>query len=487
MLEIFSTLSPTMVALLLLALGLVLFFEFINGFHDTANAVATVIYTQSMKPVHAVIASGIFNFLGVVTGGLAVAYAIVNLLPIDLLASGNTKVLLAMVFALLIAAIVWNLGTWYFGLPASSSHTLIGAILGVGVANALIEGQSFTDGVNWGKAMDVGASLLFSPLAGFLLAFVFLTILRKAMPIGKIHQTPYLRNGVRGKKHPPFWTRFLLILSAIGVSFAHGSNDGQKGIGLAMLTLICILPSHFVINSSINQYDLERSLASVERLEVFVQQNQAAIQTHFPAEKVAVEAGKVHCQPADALTYGSNVRQLMSGSHQISHFTTEQRWALRSNLLCLEDTAKKLASMPTATADQKQYLQQIRKDFALPVEYAPLWVIVAIALSLGIGTMIGWKRVVTTVGEGIGKSHMTYAQGVCAQMTAALGIAGANLLGLPVSTTQILSSAVAGTAVANKSGLQWSTIRNIILAWLFTFPVAMSIAGALYFVIRTLF
>lgn len=487
MLEIFSTLSPAMVALLLLALGLVFFFEFINGFHDTANAVATVIYTQSMKPVHAVMASGIFNFLGVVLGGLAVAYAIVNLLPIDLLASGNTEVLLAMVFSLLIAAILWNLGTWYFGLPASSSHTLIGAILGVGVANALMDGQSIADGVNWSKAMDVGASLLFSPLAGFVLAFIMLSVLRKVVPIGKIHQTPYLRNGVRGKKHPPFWTRFLLIMSAMGVSFAHGSNDGQKGIGLAMLTLICILPTHFVVNSNISQYDLERSLASIQRLEVFVEQNQAAIQTHFPAETKVLEEGKVHCQPADALTYGQNVRQLMSGSHQISQFTTDQRWALRTNLLCLENTAKQLATMPNLPAEDKQYLQQIRNDFSLPVEYAPLWVIVAVALSLGIGTMIGWKRVVTTVGEGIGKSHMTYAQGVCAQMTAALGIAGANLLGLPVSTTQILSSAVAGTAVANKSGLQWSTIRNILLAWLFTFPVAMSLAGALFFVIRNIF
>ena len=487
MLEIFSTLSPAMVALLILALGLVFFFEFINGFHDTANAVATVIYTQSMKPVHAVIASGFFNFLGVLLGGLAVAYAIVNLLPIDLLASGDTKTLLSMVFALLLAAIMWNLGTWYFGLPASSSHTLIGAILGVGVANALMEGQSLSEGVNWSKAMDVGASLLFSPLAGFVLAFILLSILRKALPIGKIHQTPYLRNGVRGKKHPPFWTRFLLILSAMGVSFAHGSNDGQKGIGLAMLTLICILPNQFVVNSNISQYDLERSLSSVTRLETFVQQNQAAINQHFPAQPAAAQEGKVHCQASEALTYGQNVRQLMSQTHHIADFNTDQRWALRTNLLCLEHTAKQLAAMPNLSAQDKQYLQQIRQDFSLPVEYAPLWVIVAIALSLGIGTMIGWKRVVTTVGEGIGKSHMTYAQGVCAQLTAALGIAGANLLGLPVSTTQILSSAVAGTAVANKSGLQWSTIRNILLAWLFTFPVAMTLAGALYWIIRIAF
>ncbi len=488
MLDILSNLTPSLGVLLFLSLFLVLFFEFINGFHDTANAIATVIYTQSMKPTHAVIASGIFNFLGVVTGGLAVAYAIVNLLPVDLLASGDSKLLISMIFALLLGAIIWNLGTWYFGLPASSSHTLIGSIIGVGVVNALFSDQSWKDGVNWSKAMDVGASLLFSPLAGFILAFITLSLLRQLFPTANIHQTPYLRSGVRGKKHPPFWTRFMLILSAMGVSFAHGSNDGQKGVGLVMLILICIIPGHFLINVNSNQYQLERSVTASVQLDRFMQENQQSFAPYLPAPTVAdPNSNSVHCQASDTKLHAQEIQKLLPHSKTISQLSEHERWLVRSHLLCLENTAKKVATFPVTTHEQKQYLNSLQQDFSLPIEYAPVWVIIAIASALGLGTMVGWKRVVKTVGEGIGKSHMTYAQGVSAQMTTALGIASANLFGLPVSTTQILSSAVAGTAVANKSGLQWVTIRNILLAWLFTFPIAMILSGGLFAVFHFIF
>lgn len=480
MLDILSNLTPTLGVLLFLSLFLVLFFEFINGFHDTANAIATVIYTQSMKPTHAVVASGIFNFLGVVTGGLAVAYAIVNLLPVDLLASGDSKLLISMIFALLLGAIIWNLGTWYFGLPASSSHTLIGSILGVGVANAMFSGQSWSEGVNWGKAMDVGASLLFSPLAGFLLAFITMSLLRQLFPTANIHQTPYLRSGVRGKKHPPFWTRFMLILSAMGVSFAHGSNDGQKGVGLVMLILICIIPGHFLLNMKSSQYQLERAVTATVQLERFMVEHKAELDKVLPPPVAQTSADKVHCQASDTAWHAKEVQTLLPAGRTIADLTENQRWMARSHLLCLENTSKKVAALPMMKPEQKEYLNSLQKDFSLPIEYAPIWVIFAIASALGLGTMVGWKRVVKTVGEGIGKSHMTYAQGVSAQMTTAIGIASANLFGLPVSTTQILSSAVAGTAVANKSGLQWSTIRNIVLAWLFTFPIAMLLSGGLF-------
>ncbi|MDO5686690.1 MAG: inorganic phosphate transporter [Neisseria sp.] len=484
MIEFFSQLHPGTIFLLCFSLFLVLFFEFINGFHDTANAVATVIYTQAMQPWHAVLLSGVFNFLGVVSGGLAVAYAIVNLLPVDLLASGDSRHLIAMILAMLAGAIMWNLGTWYFGLPASSSHTLIGAIIGVGMTNALLTHDSFTHGINWGKAADVGMSLLFSPLLGFAIAFFMLTGIKRMLPRANIHQTPYLRSGVRGKKHPPFWTRFLLIISAGGVSFAHGSNDGQKGVGLAMLALICLLPSHFLINVNADRYQLERSLHASQQLAAFANDHAAWIQTAFPLEPVA--AGVEHCQVADISSRAAAVTKQISAHPTVGQMNTEDRWQLRRDLLCLNTTAKMLAAGNHTDKAQKTYLSELRRDFTKPVEYAPLWVIIAIASALGLGTMIGWKRVVKTVGEGIGRSHMTYAQGVSAQLTAAISIAGANLFGLPVSTTQILSSAVAGTAVANKSGLRGSTIRNILLAWLFTFPVAMLLSGLLYYAI-TLF
>ena len=471
--------TPTLV-LLCFSLFLVLFFEFINGFHDTANAVATVIYTQSLSPFRAVVMSGFFNFLGVLMGGLAVAYAIVHLLPVDLLTSGDSRLLIAVIFAILIGAIIWNLGTWYFGLPASSSHTLIGSIIGVGLVHAWLNHTSMIDGINWNKAIDVGLSLLLSPLLGFVVALILLFLLRKYLPVSKIHQTPYLRSDVKGKKHPPFWTRALLIISAASVSFAHGSNDGQKGIGLMMLTLICLLPMQFLINPQLNRYDLERAVYSAQQLTAFSGENQNWITQRFPAQTVN---NPDHCQVADIAKYSTHLQYLFIQTPNIQEFNNTQRWQFRRSVLCLASSAKLLADSTETDEHQINYLKQLQQDLTRPVEYAPLWVIIAIASALGLGTMIGWKRVVKTVGEGIGKEHMTYAQGACAQITTAAGIATANFAGLPVSTTQILSSAVAGAAVADKSGLKISTVRNILLAWLFTFPAAMFLAGACYYLI----
>jgi low-affinity inorganic phosphate transporter len=448
MLDLFAGLDTHVAITLVLSLGFVLAFEFINGFHDTANAVATVIYTQSMKPRLAVFASGVFNFLGVLTGGLAVAYAIVHLLPVDLLVSVNTARGMAMVFALLTAAIAWNLGTWYFGLPASSSHTLIGAILGVGLANCLINGTPLAQGVNWGKAIDVGLSLLCSPLVGALLSGLLVIALRRSRPQSNMHKTPFQRQQVEGRKHPPFWMRFMLIVSSMGVSFSHGSNDGQKGVGLIMLVLIGIVPAKYVLNLDSTPYQIERTRDAALHLQQFYNRHQSALDAMF---KPVAAGSNVHdCRPRDTL-------------------------------LCLDDAAKKAGSLPNLSADDKQLLSNLRKDLTVTTEYAPTWVIIAVALALGGGTMIGWRRVVKTVGEGIGKKDMTYAQGMSAQLTAAVSIGLASQFGLPVSTTHVLSSGVAGTMVADKAGLQWSTVRSILLAWLFTMPVAMLLSGSLYY------
>ncbi|MBQ9259446.1 MAG: inorganic phosphate transporter [Neisseriaceae bacterium] len=481
MYDLLLALSWQSLALLCFSLFLVLFFEFINGFHDTANAVATVIYTQSLSPWRAVAMSGLFNFLGVITGGLAVAYAIVHLLPVDILTSGDSRGLIAMIFAILIGAIVWNLGTWYFGLPASSSHTLIGSIVGVGIIHAYLTGTSVIDGINWDKAIDVGLSLLLSPISGFFLAFALLWLVRKYLPTSKIHQTPHFRSDVKGRKHPPFWTRVLLIISSACVSFAHGSNDGQKGIGLMMLTLICLLPTQFLINTHADRYQLERSLYASQQLALFAEENQAWISQQFPPHIVVNNAN--HCQVSDIQKHFQQLNILSFKNPDIQSLNNQQRWQVRRSLLCLASSAKLLADNEHTDPAQQEYLKKLYADLNSTTEYAPLWVIFAIASALGLGTMIGWKRVVKTVGEGIGKEHMTYAQGLCAQVTTAAGIAVANVAGLPVSTTQILSSAVAGAAVADKSGLKVSTIRNILLAWVFTFPAAMVLAGAIYYVI----
>ncbi|HHQ4887362.1 TPA: inorganic phosphate transporter, partial [Aeromonas veronii] len=240
MFEMFSGLGLWWSIGLVLAVFFVLAYEFINGFHDTANAVATVIYTKAMPAHLAVVASGIFNFFGVMFGGLGVAYAIVHLLPIDLLLGMDSTQGLIMVFSLLFSAIVWNLGTWFFGIPASSSHTLIGSILGVGGAYAWITHKPVTEGINVGKAIDIMLSLIISPTIGFIIAALLLLAMKRIWTSNKIHKTPEERQLVDGKKHPPFWARLTLVASAMGVSFVHGSNDGQKGIGLVMLVLICM-------------------------------------------------------------------------------------------------------------------------------------------------------------------------------------------------------------------------------------------------------
>src|SRR5262245_43561798 len=223
--------SPSVLPFILLgaALFVALGFEFVNGFHDTANAVATVIYTHSLKPHAAVVWSGLWNFIGVLTSTGAVAFGIVSLLPVELILQVGSGAGFAMVFALLTAAIIWNLGTWYFGLPSSSSHTLIGSIIGVGIANQFISATSATSGVDWKQAMTIGRSLLISPLVGFTCAALLLVLLKKVVPNKKLYKAP------EGTKPPPFWIRGLLLLTCTGVSFAHGSNDGQKGMGLIML------------------------------------------------------------------------------------------------------------------------------------------------------------------------------------------------------------------------------------------------------------
>ncbi|MCG8911365.1 MULTISPECIES: inorganic phosphate transporter [Pseudomonas] len=482
MFDLFSGLDVWVGVSLVLALAFVLAFEFINGFHDTANAVATVIYTKAMSPYRAVILSGIFNFLGVLLGGVGVAYAIVHLLPVELLINVNTGHGLAMVFSLLAAAITWNLGTWYFGIPASSSHTLIGSILGVGLANALITGVPVADGINWGKAIDIGLSLIFSPLAGFLVAGALLIGLKWLYPLSKMHKTPETRRDVDEKKHPPFWNRLVLVISAMTVSFVHGSNDGQKGIGLIMLVLIGIVPAKFVLDLNSTTYQIERTRDAAIHLQQFYNRHSDTLGEMLALGKAgdADLPDLYRCEPKQT---EATLKGLLGDLHGVASYTDlndDERVQVRRYLLCLDDTAKKVGKLSELPSREKADLEKLRKDLTSTTEYAPFWVIIAVALALGIGTMVGWKRVVLTVGEKIGKQGMTYAQGIAAQLTATAAIGMANIYSLPVSTTHVLSSGVAGTMVANRSGLQGSTIRNILMAWVLTLPVSIALSAGLF-------
>ncbi|SRR5579883_2063932 len=464
---------------LLLALGLALSFEFVNGFHDTANAVATVIYTHTLKPTYAVIWSGCMNLLGVLTSTGAVAFGIITLLPVELVVNAGSGAGFAMVFALLISAIIWNLGTWYLGLPASSSHTLIGSILGVGLANSLLSGRAFGEGVNWGKAQEVFASLLLSPLVGFICAALLLIVTKRL-----IHR-PDLYHAPEGNSPPPLWIRGLLMLTCTGVSFAHGSNDGQKGMGLIMLILIGILPGLYALDLNVNA-------AMLSKLSAGSQSAIIALDKHVPAglsvtgEAAADElsrflrTGKVEDKTFAALSAKNHViTDKLAGKTSLNDLPKADRRTLRTDIYLVSKTIGKLDKSKKFTDEsEKKALVTYEKQLDKLTEFIPNWVKVAVAFSLGVGTMIGWKRIVVTVGEKIGKEHMTYAQGGAAELVAMGTIFAADHLGLPVSTTHVLSSGIAGTMAANGSGLQKDTVRNLILAWVLTLPVCVFLGAA---------
>ena len=488
MLHLFAGLDLHTGLLLVLALVFVLFYEAINGFHDTANAVATVIYTRAMRSQLAVAMAAIFNFLGVLLGGLSVAYAIVHMLPTDLLLNMGSAHGLAMVFSMLLAAIIWNLGTWYFGLPASSSHTLIGAIIGIGLTNALMTGTSVVDALNIPKVIGIFVSLIISPIVGLVVAGGLIFILRRywsgTKKRARIHLTPAEREKKDGKKKPPFWTRIALILSAIGVAFSHGANDGQKGIGLVMLVLIGVAPAGFVVNMNASGYEITRTRDAVNNVETFFQQRPELLQkVADSAEKLtpeAMAAVEFHCHPANTINALDRTKAMLANIESYDKLSVEQRGQLRRIMLCISDTTDKVAKMPEVNVDDQRLLKKLKTDMLSTIEYAPIWIIMAVALALGVGTMIGWRRVATTIGEKIGKKGMTYAQGMAAQMTSAVSIGLASYTGMPVSTTHVLSSSVAGTMVVDGGGLQRKTVTNILMAWVFTLPASILLSGVLY-------
>lgn len=488
MLHLFAGLDLHTGLLLVLALVFVLFYEAINGFHDTANAVATVIYTRAMRSQLAVAMAAIFNFLGVLLGGLSVAYAIVHMLPTDLLLNMGSAHGLAMVFSMLLAAIIWNLGTWYFGLPASSSHTLIGAIIGIGLTNALMTGTSVVEALNIPKVINIFASLIVSPIVGLVVAGGLIFLLRRywsgTKKRARIHLTPAEREKKDGKKKPPFWTRIALILSAIGVAFSHGANDGQKGIGLVMLVLIGVAPAGFVVNMNASGYEITRTRDAVNNVETFFQQRPELLlkvaNSMEPLTPEATAAVEFHCHPANTINALERAKGMLTNVESYDNLSIEQRSQLRRIMLCISDTTDKVAKMPQVNSDDQRLLKKLKTDMLSTIEYAPVWIIMAVALALGIGTMIGWRRVATTIGEKIGKKGMTYAQGMAAQMTSAVSIGLASYTGMPVSTTHVLSSSVAGTMVVDGGGLQRKTVTNILMAWVFTLPASILLSGVLY-------
>jgi inorganic phosphate transporter, PiT family len=466
--------------LLGLALLVALGFEFVNGFHDTANAVATVIYTHSLDPHIAVAWSGMWNFIGVVLSTGAVAFGIISLLPVELILQVGSGAGFAMVFALLTAAIIWNLGTWYFGIPNSSSHTLIGSIIGVGIANQLMQARTATSGVDWGQALNVGKSLLFSPIIGFAMAAGILGLSKVFIRDPRLYKAP------EGDAPPPFWIRCLLILTCTGVSFAHGSNDGQKGMGLIMLILIGTVPTAYALNHAITPQQSADFIA--------VSQQAAGVLDKY------VTPGAVIGDPRDDVTayvrtkeFTPNLtlalREMINGIatevanyKELRYIPHDQVRNFRNDTYLVSEALRIMqkSHLNTISASDEAVLANYKKHIDYATKFIPTWVKVAVALALGLGTMIGWKRIVVTVGEKIGKDHLTYGQGAAAEITAMITIGAADMYGLPVSTTHVLSSGVAGTMAANGTGLQWGTVRNLIMAWVLTLPSAIVLSAVLF-------
>lgn len=464
---------------LLLALGLALSFEFVNGFHDTANAVATVIYTHTLKPVYAVVWSGLWNLIGVLTSSGLVAFSVVSLLPVELVLNVGSGAGFAMVFSLLISAIIWNVGTWYLGLPASSSHTLIGSIMGVGLANSLLSGRVFGEGVNWAKAQEVFSSLLVSPIMGFVGAGLLLLLLKALIKRPDLYRSP------EGKA-PPTWIRGLLMLTCTGVSFFHGSNDGQKGMGLIVLILVGVLPGAFALNPAAGPADIQTIVQHARSLEpTLLKHSREVITSQDATDELSayLKTKGVATEKTFGAVAGRNreVAIELDGRSNFADLTVEQRKGFRSDIYLLSETIGKLLkqrkiSDPAEARAMSAYQASLQKQ----TKYIPSWVKVAVAIALGFGTMIGWKRIVVTVGEKIGKEHLTYAQGASAELVAMATIGLADKFGLPVSTTHVLSSGIAGTMAANRSGLQMETLRNIVLAWVLTLPICVLLGAGIF-------
>ena len=461
-------------ALLVICLIAACSFEFVNGFHDTANAVATVIYTNSLKPWAAVIWSGIWNFLGVFAGGIAVAVGIINLLPVETLVDQNIAHSLSMVLALLISAIFWNLLTWSLGIPCSSSHTLIGSILGVGLAYSLLP-EAIGEAVNWTKAREIGLSLLISPLFGFSMTIILMYVIRSLTK--KTSYGDSLFKEPKKNNPPPPWIRGILILTCTLVSFFHGSNDGQKGVGLVMLILIGIVPAYFALDPSFAPSKLPVPLSKIERV----------ISSIDPSVLSAPDREAL----AEATAMNQRLQQRFATLNNIPAVPKTERFLIRKDIMVMDRNLTSISKKEEVKMSEaeKRILKDELKNVRKLTDYSPKWVLLMISLSLGMGTMIGWKRIVKTVGEKIGKEHLTYAQGASAEMVAASTIGLSSYFGLPVSTTHVLSSGIAGSMVANKGvkNLQPDTVRNILIAWFLTLPVVMILAGTLFLLFRSIF
>jgi PiT family inorganic phosphate transporter len=464
--------SALAIALLIFALIMVILFEATNGFHDAANAVATVIYTKSLGPGPAVVLSGLMNFIGVLVGGIAVAYALVELLPAEVLSPPDGGPAVAMLVSLFVAALFWNIGTWWLALPNSSSHCLIGALIGVALGNAFARSRSVAEGVHWAQLWKVLEALAISPILGFVLAGGLYRLCRKTLHDENLYKPV-------GDRPPIWWMRGILILTCSGVSFAHGTNDGQKSIGLIMLTIIGLFPATYALNPTAH--------VSVQDLATLMQQAQPLVERYGDDEKndtlSAIRAieQRAH-EPATSAETTAKPARFAVGS---TSPTAKARSSVRDDVYRVISQLKHAEETQGISESDKKEAQALGKNLGRAVEYAPTWVRLLSALCLGVGTMIGYQRIVKTLGERLGNVHLTPAQGASTELISAILIGTAGFTGLPVSTTHIVTSGIGGTMVTSGAGLRYGMMSRIVIAWLVTLPVTIVIAGGLYYLLAS--
>nr|WP_284700784.1 inorganic phosphate transporter [Robbsia betulipollinis] len=472
--------------MLLVCFLMVLAFEATNGFHDASNAVATVIYTHSLKPVPAVVWSGVMNFVGVMAGGIAVAYALVEILPPDVLTPPDGTPAVPMLVSIFAAALFWNILTWAFGIPNSSSHCIVGSLIGVAASDALLKSRSLVHGVDWKQIGTVLEGLAISPVLGCVLAGGLYLLLRVIVRSGALFAAP------EADRPPVWWLRGLLILTCSSVSFSHGTNDGQKTIGLIMLTIIGLLPATYALNP--------QASAQVAQLGAYANAAIPLIQKYGDDVKAHAlrsaaelrDAGPLLREQATQLDgqrpgHGAEDRTGARGSDTRSGPERGRernvRARLRGDIYDIVSQLKHIGELDHADPADKRRAALLRRQMSPPVQYAPTWVRVLSALCLGLGTMIGYKRVVRTLGEGLGKARMTPAQGLSAELVGSVLIGTAGFTGLPVSTTHIVTSGIAGTMLAGGKGLQGGMLTRILLTWVLTLPATMLLSGMLFYLL----
>jgi PiT family inorganic phosphate transporter len=464
--------SALAVGLLIFSLAMVIMFEVTNGFHDAANAVATVIYTKSLAPGQAVVLSGFLNFLGVLVGGIAVAYALVELIPAEALSPPDGGPAVAMLVAVFSAALFWNIGTWWLGLPNSSSHCLIGSLIGVAIGNAFARSRSLSQGVHWPQLWKVLEALAISPILGFVLAGLLYLICRKTL-----HDEHLYRPA--GDMPPVWWMRGILILTCSGVSFAHGTNDGQKSIGLIMLTIIGLFPATYALNPHAD--------GSLGQLPAILRQAEPLITKYGDDERrTALDAAhSIERRMGDESLEAGPPVPPPHGQGDGQTPDTQQKTGVRDEVYRVISQLKHAEESKGIDSAEKKQAQTLSKQLGSFVEYAPWWVRILSAVCLGVGTMIGYRRIVTTLGERLGNVHLTPAQGASAEVVSALLIGTAGFTGLPVSTTHIVTSGIGGTMVASGVGLRYGMISRIAMVWVLTLPITILVAGGLYYILTS--